>query len=116
MGFIRINQLIDQIQTQMVEYLDVLTETDPPFRITNFGDVGRVISETGGFAACETALFRHFLKSQCEKDINTLVVDVGANIGFFSLYSAAMGCRVESFEPTPLPSSFEGRLLLLTKN
>ncbi len=30
---------------------------------------------------------------------NSLVVDVGANLGFFVMYAASMGCTVHAFEP-----------------
>jgi len=46
------------------------------------------------------------LKEKCKEDPNALVVDVGANIGYFALYAAKFGCRVEAYEPTPIPSTF----------
>lgn len=30
-----------------------------------------------------------------------LVLDVGANFGYYSLFAAAMGCRVMAWEPVP---------------
>jgi len=91
---------------QMLDNLDWTTNTYPQFRISVFGDVGNLVKHTGtfldrssgfyltyggplalgGFAACETALFKHFLQKKCASEPNTLVVDVGANIGYFSLY------------------------------
>lgn len=45
-----------------------------------------------------TALFAQILKGQPR----AIVVDVGMNIGWFSLYSAAMGHKVFAFEPNRL--------------
>eukprot|EP00298_Acanthocystis_sp_HF-20_P015463 c21150_g1_i3.p1 GENE.c21150_g1_i3~~c21150_g1_i3.p1 ORF type:complete len:752 (+),score=305.72 c21150_g1_i3:10-2265(+) len=50
-------------------------------------------------------LFQHLLYDVCETEnpMNIkslpLVVDAGANIGFFGLYAAALGCRVIAIEP-----------------
>jgi FkbM family methyltransferase len=39
------------------------------------------------------------LQHKCTKD--HVVVDAGANLGYFSTYSAVLGCSVRSFEPQP---------------
>ena len=31
-----------------------------------------------------------------------LVLDVGANFGWYTLFSVALGCRVVNFEPVPM--------------
>ncbi|KAL4427805.1 hypothetical protein ABPG75_001894 [Micractinium tetrahymenae] len=42
------------------------------------------------------------LKEGCRKDgKQALVLDVGANFGYYSLLSASMGCRVVAWEPVP---------------
>ncbi len=43
------------------------------------------------------------LKGQCVRGDGTrgLVVDVGGNFGWYSLFAAAMGCRVVAWEPVP---------------
>jgi len=59
----------------------------------------------GYFAPVETTIFRTILTEQCkQKDKNgnpPLVIDVGANNGYFTLYAAKLGCRVVAFEPYP---------------
>ena len=39
---------------------------------------------------------------RCCQDGAGLVVDVGANFGWYTLYSLALGCRTLSFEPVPM--------------
>jgi FkbM family methyltransferase len=47
-------------------------------------------------------MFQWLLEKECSKDIGAqLVVDAGANLGYFASYSAAMGCSVIAFEPQP---------------
>ena len=31
-----------------------------------------------------------------------LVIDVGANLGYYALYSARLGCKVTAWEPVPV--------------
>lgn len=62
------------------------------------------IMEKGIFAPKETLLFYTILHDRCKEKKNgkpPLVVDVGTNVGWFTMLSAAMGCRVLSFEPNP---------------
>jgi FkbM family methyltransferase len=58
------------------------------------------------FAPMETTIFHHVLKGRCgqknAQGLAPLVVDVGANLGYFTNFAAALGCRVYSFEPLPL--------------
>lgn len=49
--------------------------------------------------AMVTRVFRR-LASECV-DRDRLIVDVGANSGYYSLVSAALGCQVVAFEPQP---------------
>ena len=49
--------------------------------------------------AMVTRVFRR-LASDCA-DRDRLIVDVGANSGYYSLVSAALGCQVLAFEPQP---------------
>jgi hypothetical protein len=62
----------------------------------------------GFFAPIETTIFRHILgNGVCGRAApNNLVVDVGANVGYFSAYASALGCRVASFEPNQNPRRY----------
>lgn len=46
-------------------------------------------------------LFEYLLIEGCAQTPAPLVVDAGANLGYFSTYSAVMGCRVVAVEPQP---------------
>jgi len=51
-----------------------------------------------------TAVFRAVLKDKCVDPATgkrRLVLDVGANFGYFSAYAARLGCRVIAWEPIP---------------
>jgi len=58
------------------------------------------------FAPVESVLFKWMIKEECEKNPETTVIDVGGNIGYFALLAGSWGCKVHSFEPTPLPSPY----------
>jgi hypothetical protein len=62
----------------------------------------------GYFAPIETTIFRHILgNGVCDRAApNNLVVDVGANMGYFSAYAFVLGCRVASFEPNQNPRRY----------
>jgi FkbM family methyltransferase len=73
--------------------------------------------ELGYFAPVETTLFREILENRCNKlnskGLPPLVVDVGANVGYFSAYAASFGCRVMAFEPIPKIIRFLNLTILL---
>eukprot|EP00465_Bigelowiella_longifila_P007076 CAMPEP_0185275656 /NCGR_PEP_ID=MMETSP1359-20130426/54444_1 /TAXON_ID=552665 /ORGANISM="Bigelowiella longifila, Strain CCMP242" /LENGTH=257 /DNA_ID=CAMNT_0027869081 /DNA_START=305 /DNA_END=1075 /DNA_ORIENTATION=- len=58
---------------------------------------------TGAFDLHVLAAISRTVQAECALSIpaeaNPLVVDVGANVGFFSLYMASQGCQVLAFEP-----------------
>lgn len=61
-------------------------------------------------------MFEFLLNKKCKKensDKRELVVDAGANLGYFATYSGVMGCRVVAFEPQPrlLPIITTSRLV-----
>ena len=43
----------------------------------------------------------HEATAKCCRETNGLVIDVGGNFGWYTLYSLALGCRVAVFEPVP---------------
>lgn len=79
------------------------TTTDPPFVATLADPQQEAASadvyQNGDMEIPTRKLFQHVLQHKCTKD--QLVVDAGANLGYFSTYSAVLGCSVKSFEPQP---------------
>ncbi|MBT7958998.1 MAG: FkbM family methyltransferase [Akkermansiaceae bacterium] len=79
-----------------------LTDFFPRFKLSTAGSedekIGIMVRKAGYFAEAETLLFQRILTQDCS---NKLVVDVGANIGYFTMLSLASGCRVVAFEPQP---------------
>ncbi|KAH9574590.1 hypothetical protein CY35_01G066400 [Sphagnum magellanicum] len=85
-------------------------------------DICNGVVGLGYFAPVETSIFRHILGGNggCHHDDagggahhhlqqqqqQQLVVDVGANVGYFSAYATALGCRVASFEPNRNPRRY----------
>lgn len=66
-------------------------------------DICEKISLQGYWSPVETLIFQTILDhSDGCQDGRALVVDVGAHVGYFSLLSAAYGCRVASFEPNAM--------------
>ena len=52
-----------------------------------------------------TALWRR-LTQKCCATAGGVVLDVGANLGYYALYAARLGCRVMAWEPIPLFGAF----------
>ena len=53
-------------------------------------------------------MWHYRLKHSCRRPDGSrgLVLDVGGNFGWYSLYAASMGCRVIAWEPVPLFRDF----------
>ena len=53
-------------------------------------------------------MWHYRLKKSCQRPDGSrgLVLDVGGNFGWYSLYAAAMGCRVIAWEPVPIFRDF----------
>mmetsp|Transcript_26396 Transcript_26396/g.43223 ORF Transcript_26396/g.43223 Transcript_26396/m.43223 type:complete len:346 (-) Transcript_26396:57-1094(-) len=98
--------------------------TDPPFLMvlpveeTVDMAVSNWLHKGKYFAPHETTIFKLLLKDACGEARRLgkrppLVVDVGANMGYFTLYALQMGCRVVSFEPqTVCLQYFEASVVL----
>jgi FkbM family methyltransferase len=98
--------------TLLVRRYVVRTTTVPPFILATLDPVaesnhGPSVEPhvDGVWERKVTDAFRGILLKACSPDRppreNPLVVDVGANIGYFANYAAAMGCRVVAVEPNP---------------
>ena len=46
-----------------------------------------------------TALWQGLVQQACEKELGTLIVDVGVNFGYYTTLSSQLGCEVIGFEP-----------------
>ncbi|KAG1653574.1 hypothetical protein FOA52_002460 [Chlamydomonas sp. UWO 241] len=61
------------------------------------------------FAPVETLIFQRILSGGCADVVGLgrgLVVDVGVNMGYFTVMSAVHGCRVLGFEPNIKPRAY----------
>ncbi|CAM6032365.1 unnamed protein product [Sphagnum compactum] len=97
------------------------TQTEPNFPMfvcdgCERCDVCTFIRPLGYFAPVLTTIFKYILgDGRCNR--GPLVVDVGANMGYFSAYAAALGCKVASFEPNKHPRQYlEATAALLDPN
>ena len=67
-------------------------------------EVCRSVAALGGFASQESGHFHRILgNGAClgHDGMRRTVVDVGANVGYFTLFAAAHGCNVLAIEPQP---------------
>lgn len=83
-----------------------ITETTSiPFDIITVMDdkvsVSAIMRETKGYAPVESAVIEGILRTSCKSSPPPLVLDVGANLGYFTLLAASHGCRVRAYEPSP---------------
>jgi FkbM family methyltransferase len=67
---------------------------------SNVYDQNKELFDSGMTEAWEFAIIKYVL-GQLTSCAGKVVVDVGANVGLFSMYSAAFGCRIIAFEPNP---------------
>eukprot|EP00798_Chlamydomonas_sp_ICE-L_P025661 gene25661-11326_t len=80
------------------EYLMTITqwEIDP--------DVSAMVEKYGALEGGVTRVMYEILEGRCTTPGGqpAVVLDVGANLGYFALYAAKMGCRVIAWEPVEL--------------
>jgi len=105
------------------------TATDPPFTMPHTDpaadvDVSAQLARERVVERGLTQVWRARLESACGGDRGwsaaspplpspPLVLDVGANFGWYSIFAASLGCRVVAWEPVPLfRRFFEAGLLL----
>ena len=77
------------------------TRTDPPFNFA-YDSLDDDMTRMARNLVLEPTLTRawHELTGECCARRGT-VVDVGANYGWYALFSLALGCHVIAFEPVP---------------
>eukprot|EP01116_Phalansterium_solitarium_P006102 TRINITY_DN18419_c0_g1_i1.p1 TRINITY_DN18419_c0_g1~~TRINITY_DN18419_c0_g1_i1.p1 ORF type:complete len:384 (+),score=107.38 TRINITY_DN18419_c0_g1_i1:167-1318(+) len=79
-------------------------DATPPFMMAmpdiDKEGVGKDLHRNAIIEAPTTRFFQFILQERCALSPE-LVVDLGANFGYFSTYSAVMGCRVISLEAQP---------------
>jgi len=88
--------------------------TEPPFCMTTIpktpanSEFNAILAQDTKFIGyAETKLFHHILYGRCSQDgKSALVVDVGANYGYYTMFPAVMGCRVITFEPQPFLGTY----------
>jgi FkbM family methyltransferase len=78
--------------------------TDPPFTFSIIDwQIDKIVSDLikdhHVWERDVGMIFREVLQEACATPRGGLFVDVGANLGYFSVYSAVMGCKTISFEP-----------------
>lgn len=85
------------------------TLTLPPFIMAHTHpamdlDVSDAIDRAGLVEGGITQIFREALHKRCidGEGKRALVLDIGANFGYFSVFAALLGCRVIAWEPVPL--------------
>ena len=86
------------------------TRTQPSFLMPytdprNDIDVSRSMASHSRSVEPLYNLYWHRLCERCCKD-GGLMLDVGANFGYYSLLAAKMGCRVVAWEPVPIFRAF----------
>lgn len=100
---------VSALISQGIEVNGAWTLTQPPFVMlyTKPSDDVDVSASMHQHRVVEPLynLFWYQLSRQCCAG-GGLVLDVGANFGYYSLYAAAMGCRVVAWEPVPVFRKF----------
>mmetsp|Transcript_2601 Transcript_2601/g.3999 ORF Transcript_2601/g.3999 Transcript_2601/m.3999 type:complete len:302 (-) Transcript_2601:192-1097(-) len=101
-GNTSVQEVFSNIQGK-VDVSFLRTSTKPSFLIANYPasehNLFRHSLETTGVWAPEATMAFNILLANACKTSRELVVDVGAHVGYFSGFSAALGCDVVSFEP-----------------
>jgi len=91
-------------QEKTMDLFVMATTTNPPFAAVIANPHQEAASwdvyENGDMEIPTRRLFEMILNGRCN-DGQQLVVDAGANLGYFATYSGVMGCRVIAFEPQP---------------
>lgn len=84
----------------VVVWPDQAQSSDVPLFIVSDSSASWILQENRGEALVK--LVHRRVASKCLTKPNTAVVlDIGANAGYYGLIAAALGCRVVAFEPQP---------------
>ncbi|KAG0590635.1 hypothetical protein KC19_1G115300 [Ceratodon purpureus] len=87
-----------------IHLVKIMEEVKRPFFMfvcsNCYCDICEKVRDLGYLSPVKSMIFHYILRrSHMCKNGKGLVVDVGANVGYFSLISASYGCGVASFEP-----------------
>jgi len=97
------------LQERSVEVFAAWTRTQPAFLMpyttgrADF-DVSAHMERHRAVEPLYNVYWRRLTEACCAD--NGLVIDVGANFGYYSLYAASLGCRVIAWEPVPVFRAF----------
>ncbi|MEW5304387.1 MAG: hypothetical protein WDW36_006998 [Sanguina aurantia] len=82
--------------------------TQPITNHANDPDVSAMLEHYGAMEGGVTRAVYEVLNGRCVKPDGerALVLNVGANFGYYALYAAMLGCRVVAWEPVPLFRAF----------
>lgn len=92
-----------QVGKPTIHLVEVMAPLQHPFFMfvcsNCFCDICDKVRLLGYWSPVESHIFHHILRRHGCNHGHSLVLDVGAHVGWFSLLSASYGCRVKSFEP-----------------
>lgn len=82
------------------------TTTTPPFiavlGLPKLDSASMDAYKNGDMEIPTRLLFQYLLQESCGREKGKkMMVDAGANLGYFATYAAVMGCSVHAFEPQP---------------
>eukprot|EP01116_Phalansterium_solitarium_P001271 TRINITY_DN11061_c0_g1_i1.p1 TRINITY_DN11061_c0_g1~~TRINITY_DN11061_c0_g1_i1.p1 ORF type:complete len:379 (+),score=139.78 TRINITY_DN11061_c0_g1_i1:70-1206(+) len=95
-------------KTRLMNLFLMGSNTNPPFVATlahpKLEAASADVYENDDMEVPTRHMFEYLLNYECKKTRNgklPVVVDAGANLGYFATYAAVMGCQVVAFEPQP---------------
>lgn len=104
---------VKRLASQQVDIRVRATSTQPSFLMAFTDplldmDMSGQMASIGAIQMGLAQVWHYRLKKSCQRPDGSrgLVLDVGGNFGWYSLYAAAMGCRVIAWEPVPIFRDF----------
>ena len=106
--YFQFSHFLDEIVTykNSIPIKEVKLRNDISFKITLYNDNDYISSWIDKYGVWEENNTNYILDLMTDnQNTDAIIIDIGANIGYYSLLSAAMGYTCYSFEPDP--SNFE---------